>query len=70
MSAWALTLITQLPSAARSVVINLETVAKIAEAIEEKKPCISKNVTVRGNIKGGNEAHVFMDVPVGISVES
>ena len=23
---------------------------------------------VRGNIKGGNEAHVFMDVPVGISV--
>ena len=41
---------TQLPSAARSVVINLETVAKIAEAIEEKKPCISKNVTVRGNI--------------------
>lgn len=59
---------TQLPSAARSVVINLETVAKIAEAIEEKKPCISKNVTVRGNIKGGNAAHVFMDVPVGISV--
>lgn len=59
---------TQLPSAARSVVINLETVAKIAEAIEDKKPCISKNVTVRGNIKGGNEAHVFMDVPVGISV--
>ena len=59
---------TQLPLAARSVVINLETVAKIAEAIEEKKPCISKNVTVRGNIKGGNEAHVFMDVPVGISV--
>lgn len=59
---------TQLPSAARSVVINLETVAKIVEAIEEKKPCISKNVTVRGNIKGGNEAHVFMDVPVGISV--
>ena len=48
--------------------VNLETVAKIAEAIEEKKPCISKNVTVRGNIKGGNEAHVFMDVPVGISV--
>ena len=50
---------TQLPSAARSVVINLETVAKIAEAIEEKKPC---------NIKDGNAAHVFMDVPVGISV--
>ncbi len=59
---------TQLPSAAKSVVINLETACKIAEAIDDKKPCISKNLTVRGRIKGGNEAHVFMDVPVGTSV--
>ena len=59
---------TQLPSAARSVVINLETVAKIAEAIDEKKPCISKNVTVRGKLVGGNEAHVFENVPIGVSV--
>ena len=59
---------TQLPSAARAVVINLETAAKIAEAVDERKPCITKNLTVRGKINGGNEAHVFMDVPVGISV--
>ena len=59
---------TQLPSAARSVVINLETVAKIAEAIDDKKPCISKNVTVRGKIVGGNEPHVFENVPIGVSV--
>ena len=59
---------TQLPSAAKSVVVNLETACKVAEAIDEKKPCMSKNLTVRGNIKGGNAAHVFMDVPVGISV--
>ena len=58
----------QLPSAARSVVVNLETAAKIAEAIDEKKPCITKNLTVRGKINGGNQAHVFMDVPVGVSV--
>lgn len=58
----------QLPSAARSVVVNLETAAKIAEAIDEKKPCITKNLTVRGKINGGNHAHVFMDVPVGVSV--
>lgn len=58
----------QLPAAARSVVVNLETVCKIAEAIDEKKPLISKNVTVRGNIKGGNAPHVFMDAPIGISV--
>ena len=59
---------TQLPSAARAVVVNLETVCKIAEAIDEKKPLISKNITVRGNIKGGNAAHVFMDMPIGLSV--
>ncbi len=59
---------TQLPSAARSVVVNLETAAKVAEAVDEKKPCISKNLTVRGKLVGGNGAHVFMDVPVGVSV--
>ncbi len=59
---------TQLPSAAKSVVVNLETAAKVAEAIDEKKPCITKNLTVRGKLVGGNAAHVFMDVPVGVSV--
>lgn len=58
----------QLPSAARSVVVNLETAARIAEAIDEKRPCITKNLTVRGKLNGGNAAHVFMDVPVGVSV--
>ena len=58
---------TQLPSAARSVVVNLETAAKVAEAIDERKPCISKNMTVRGKLNGGNGAHVFMDVPLGVS---
>ena len=58
----------QLPSAARAVVVNLETAAKVAEAVDEKKPCITKNLTVRGKINGGNAAHVFMDVPVGVSV--
>lgn len=46
----------------------METVCKIAEAVDEKKPCISKNMTVRGKLNGGNEAHVFFDVPVGVSV--
>lgn len=59
---------TQLPSAAKSVVVNLETAAKVAEAVDEKKPCITKNLTVRGKLVGGNAAHVFMDVPVGVSV--
>ena len=59
---------TQLPSAANAVVVNVETIARVAEAIEERKPCFLKNMTVIGKINGGNEPHVFMDVPVGTSV--
>lgn len=58
----------KLPLAADSVVINSETCAAVAEAIEERKPSFSKHITVRGKLKGGNDAHVFMNVPVGTSV--
>lgn len=59
---------TQLPSAADAIVINVETMLRVAEAIELRKPCFSKNVTVIGKLNGGNQPHVFMDVPVGVSV--
>ena len=59
---------TQLPAAAKSIVINVETLARVAEAIDERKPCFSKNLTVIGKLNGGREPHVFMDVPVGTSV--
>ena len=59
---------TDLPSKADAVVINVETLQRVAEAIELKKPCFSKNITVVGKLNGGVEPHVFMDVPVGTSV--
>lgn len=59
---------TDLPLAAKSIVINVETLARITEAIEERKPCFSKNLTVIGKLNGGNEPHIFKDVPVGTSV--
>ncbi len=59
---------TQLPSAADSIVINVETVLRVAEAIDLKKPSFGKNLTVIGKLNGGNEPHVYMDVPVGTSV--
>jgi len=59
---------TQLPSAAKSVVLNVETLGRITEAIDERKPCFSKNLTVIGQMNDGNKPHVFMDVPVGTSV--
>ena len=40
----------------------------MTEAIEERKPCFLKNMTVIGKLNGGNEPHVYMDVPVGTSV--
>ncbi|MFV0362293.1 MAG: proline reductase-associated electron transfer protein PrdC [Suipraeoptans sp.] len=58
----------QLPSAANSVVINVETILRVTEAIEERKPCYSKNLTVIGQMNDGNAPHVYMDVPVGMSV--
>jgi proline reductase-associated electron transfer protein PrdC len=61
---------TQLPSAAHADVCNVETILRVAEAIELRKPSFSKNVTVVGKIKGGNEPHVFFDVPVGTDVET
>lgn len=60
---------TQLPSAAQAVVLNVETLGRIVEAIEERKPCFSKNLTVVGQLNGGEEPHVFMNVPVGTSVK-
>lgn len=60
--------ITDLPAKAQSIVINCETLLRIAEAIELKKPSFSKHMTVIGNFEDGNEPHVFFDVPVGTSV--
>ena len=60
----------KLPSAANAVVINSETVYSCVAAIEDQKPLIDKNLTVRGMIKGGSEAHVFENVPVGTSVQA
>lgn len=58
----------QLPVAAQAVVLNLETISRIAQAVELKKPVISKNITVVGKLKSGKQAHVFMDVPLGTTV--
>lgn len=58
----------KLPSAAKSNVCNVETILRVAEAIEDCKPCFSKNMTVIGKLNGGNAPHVFMDVPIGTSV--
>ena len=57
-----------LPSKANAQVVNVETVLRIAEAIEDKKPSIVKNLTVVGKLKKGTNPQVFLNVPVGTTV--
>ncbi len=58
-----------LPLEADAIVINAETVCRIQEAVDLKKPLIDKNMTVAGKLEGNeNLIQVFFDVPLGISV--
>ncbi|MDR2834021.1 MAG: proline reductase-associated electron transfer protein PrdC [Streptococcaceae bacterium] len=58
----------QLPFEVGAVVDNTETIKRIAEAIELRKPFIDKDVTVSGRVK--QKSTVFVNVPVGIPVGS
>lgn len=58
-----------LPIRENAVVLNAETVCRIQEAVDLKKPLIDKNLTVGGKIRGNqNLIQVFEDVPLGMSV--
>jgi len=58
----------ELPSAAKAVISNVETVKNVALAIEERKPVIDKDITVAGRVRNAEEALVFLDVPIGYTV--
>lgn len=58
----------QLPKEAGCVILNSETLSRITEAIELKRPVISKNLTVVGKFKNGESYKVFKDVAIGTTV--
>ena len=58
----------KLPSAANAVVINCESVYRLREAVEDKKPLIDKDMTVAGKLKENGTIHTLFDVPIGIKV--
>lgn len=60
----------QLPAVAGAVVLNVETAARLAEAVDQRKPMISKNLTVAGLLKNGREPRNFWDVPLGTPLEN
>jgi Predicted NADH:ubiquinone oxidoreductase, subunit RnfC len=62
--------VNQSSSEANAVVINSETVSRITDAVELRKPVITKDITVSGKIKSDEPIKVFTDVPIGTSVET
>lgn len=60
--------VTDLPAAAGAHVCNVETIFRVYEAIELRRPVVSKNVTVVGKMKWGTTPKVLFDVPIGMKV--
>lgn len=58
-----------LPMSVDTVVINVETALRIAEAVDDKKPFIDKDLTVAGKLVADQLIKVLEDVPIGKSVE-
>lgn len=58
-----------LPSEAGVLVQNVETIKRVVEAIELRKPFIDKDITVAGRVKKARQGLSFMDVPLGLPVE-
>jgi len=58
----------QLPSAVGVIVSNVETVKRVQEAIEFRKPVITKDITVGGRLGQtlGKDPQVFLDQPIGV----
>ena len=63
----------KLPMSAGAIVINAETVVRVKQAVDDKKPMIDKDITIAGKIKGNEQdklIQTFLDVPLGMSVGS
>jgi len=61
----------QLPIEARAVVLNVETIKRIVEAIELRKPIISKDFTIGGRLVGtqGGSSRIYLDQPIGTPIK-
>lgn len=63
----------ELPMAAGAIVINAETVVRVKQAVDDKKPLIDKDITIAGKIRGNSQdklIQTFLDMPLGKSVEN
>lgn len=60
----------ELPSVAGAVVLNVETLGRITEAVELRKPVTHKNITVVGKKQNEIITKVLMDVAIGTPIRS
>ena len=57
----------QLPLAAGALVLNVETIKRVTEAIELSKPVITKDFTVAGRLNG--ETKIYLEQPIGMPIK-
>lgn len=60
----------QLPIEAKAIISNIETIKNVALAIEERRPVITKDITVGGRVRDAQKGRVFFDVPIGMPINS
>lgn len=58
----------QLPIEAKAIISNVETIKNVALAVEERRPVITKDITVGGRVKDATKGRVFLDVPIGMHI--
>lgn len=58
----------ELPTVANATVLNVETLKRICEAIDLKKPFIDKDISIGGRIKSHEQGKVYFDQPLGTPV--
>ena len=59
-----------LPYQADAIVMNAETLYRVQEAVDMRKPLIDKDMTIAGKLKGNeNIIQVMEDIPLGMTVE-
>lgn len=59
----------EIPLAHDIVVLNVETIKNVYNAIVKRKPVITKDITIGGKIKGSEDSKSFSDIPIGLSIE-
>lgn len=58
----------QLPIEANAIISNVETLKNVALAIDERRPVITKDITVGGRLKSATNGRAFFNVPIGMPV--